>query len=80
MCGDATTTTARAFDELDEILRQHKRVAVIHGAACGADALAEESARERHANPLSDASCDAPLHMPARWDAEGRVTGPKRNE
>ena len=60
------------FRTLDAVLKKHgDSVAIIHGACpTGADNFAEEWAKDRQVPYIG---------VPARWKAEGRASGPKRN-
>jgi len=56
---------------LDELWAKHGDLVIIHGAARGADSLADEWAKENNQK----------IHMfPAQWKAYGRSAGPKRNQ
>lgn len=58
------------FEILDEFHSETGIDLLIHGAAPGADSLAEEWAKKRQV---------AYLGVPAKWDAFGKAAGPKRN-
>lgn len=58
------------FSALDELHHETPIVLVIHGAAKGADLLAEAWAKDRE---RSYRGC------PARWKAHGKAAGPLRN-
>lgn len=66
---------ARVFDVLDKFLARNEHVRIIHGAARGADLLADTWARWRNEVHGTEATA-----MPADWKAHGRAAGPKRNE
>lgn len=61
-------------DVLDGIQRVTPITCIIHGAATGADDLAERWARSegigRHRFPV----------LPAQWDKHGKAAGPMRNQ
>lgn len=60
----------RLFAELDRLHAQHKFSVVIHGAAPGADTLADEWAKARGIPPDP---------YPANWDKYGNAAGGIRN-
>lgn len=62
---------ARLFVVLDDAIKTHGLTSIIHGAARGADLLAEEWARSRQVPYLG---------VPARWNEEGTAAGPLRNQ
>lgn len=72
VCGGRDfTDRAAVFAALDRLHGRREVSLLIHGAARGADLLAEAWAKEREVNYLG---------MPARWKKEGRPAGPQRNE
>ena len=64
------TDESYLFSVLDQIHAKYPIELVIHGAAKGADSLAEKWAKSREVPYLG---------VPARWTAEGKPAGPKRN-
>lgn len=56
--------------ELDHLNSEHRFTMVIHGAAPGADSLADIWAQSRHIKQTP---------FPADWKAHGRAAGPLRN-
>lgn len=58
------------FGTMDRVLSKHPGMWLLHGAAPGADSLAEEWAKDRQIPYIG---------VPARWDAMGRKAGPIRN-
>lgn len=60
----------RVFATLDSVLVKYPNLTVIHGAARGADLLAEEWAKSRE-RPY--------IGVPARWAERGDRAGPERN-
>lgn len=71
VCGGRSyTDRRRVFAALDKLARRVEILAVRHGAASGADALADEWARLRGY---------AVQPYPADWSRLGRAAGPLRN-
>jgi UDP-N-acetylmuramoylalanine-D-glutamate ligase len=61
----------RVFTSLDMLNSKYPVAMVIHGAARGADSLADEWAKERGV-PVE--------RYPAQWDKHGKAAGPLRNQ
>jgi len=60
----------RVFAALDAMLRKQPALVILHGAATGADTLAEEWAKSR----------ERPYYgVPAEWAKHGPSAGPRRN-
>ena len=71
MCGGRTYTDARRLRaELDRIHERVEITVLIHGAAPGADLLAEDWARWRAIEYIG---------VPAQWETHGKSAGPRRN-
>lgn len=60
----------RLFSVMDALHAEEPIVSIVHGASLGADALAEEWAKERGVDSVS---------VPAQWTKYGRAAGPIRN-
>lgn len=72
VCGGRDyTDRAAVFAALDRAHAKRPLVAVVHGAATGADALADEWAKARGVTRFP---------CPADWKLDGRAAGPKRNQ
>lgn len=61
----------KVFDCLDRVHIKHGITSIITGSCSGADSLAEEWSKENEIKYTG---------YPARWKAEGRSAGPKRNK
>lgn len=60
----------RVFETLDALHAERTITAVVHGAAPGADSLAERWAKSRFVDYIG---------CPADWDRHGNAAGPIRN-
>jgi hypothetical protein len=73
VCGGRDFSNKKAlYEALDSFEKGSvEEIIIIHGAAPGADALAQQWADER--------KCPC-LKFPANWDKDGKAAGPMRNQ
>ena len=72
VCGGRDFNNKKAlYEALDANTKKSKDITIIHGAARGADSLAQEWADER------GWPC---LRFPADWEKNGKAAGPMRNQ
>lgn len=70
--GRAYNDVHKVYEALDRVYGKYgDELVIVHGAAPGADTLAEEWAKDREVEYMG---------FPARWKKEGRQGGPKRNK
>lgn len=71
VCGGRDFTDRQlVFDTLDKVRAKYPEMCVVHGAAKGADLLAEEWCKSRQVMYVG---------VPAEWDKYGKAAGMKRN-
>lgn len=71
VCGGREFTNWKiVYHVLDKLKKDHGEITVIHGAASGADTLAENWAKQAE---------QVYIGCPAKWSQHGRSAGPIRN-
>lgn len=77
ICGSRTWDDDQIIDVIvSGLAQEYAPLVVIHGAAPGADSMAEESA---HVDQVRGRNVDV-VPFPADWNRHGRAAGPLRNQ
>src|SRR4051812_23690088 len=77
VCGSRTWNDDQIIDVImSGLSAEYAPLVILHGAAPGADSIAEESA---HVDQVRGRNVDV-VPFPAKWDQHGRAAGPIRNQ